>query len=115
MRCECSELTRSTPVGLRRKYRKYMVSREVLDPPPTHICIIDSSFLIRIKSMVKVDEQWALLAWMMERTEAGEICFPRQVSAEMTVAKHPDAPGAWAGHAKGLVRHREPSDASVAQ
>jgi hypothetical protein len=86
----------------------------VLEPPPLLICVIDSSFLIKIKQLVKVDEQWTLLAWMMVQTEVGVICFPRQVAAEMVFGKHPDAPGAWAGHAKSLVCHREPGDGCVA-
>lgn len=92
-----------------------MVSRRVLDPPPDEIFVLDSGLLIRLKQIVKVDEQWSLLEGMMGYVKAGVICFPRQVATELTDQKWPDAPGAWAGHAKGWVCHREPDDAHVAQ
>lgn len=92
-----------------------MATRAILDPPPVLVVVVDSSLLIKIKTLVKVDDQWALLAWMMELTKGAVICFPRQVAAEMAVARYPDAPGAWAGHAKGLVCHREPGDGCVSQ
>jgi hypothetical protein len=87
----------------------------VLDPPPDEIFILDSALLIRLKQIVKVDEQWSLLAAMLEFVQAGAICFPRQVSTELTGQRWPDAPGAWVGHAKHFVCHREPGDGSVAR
>lgn len=98
-----------------KKCRIFVASRVVLNPPPREICVLDSGLLIRIKQLVKVDDQWALLDGMMQCVKSGEICFPRQVASELTGQRWPDAPGAWVGHAKGLVCHREPGDACVAQ
>jgi hypothetical protein len=92
-----------------------MVSREVLDPPPSRICVLDTNLLIKIKQLVKVDHQWELLNGMLHYVKVGEICFPRQVATELTGQQWPDAPDAWVGHAKGWVLHREPGDACVAQ
>jgi hypothetical protein len=92
-----------------------MVSRRILDPPPNEIFVLDTALLIKIKQLVKVDEQWALLDAMMQHVRAGEICFPRQVATELTGQRWPDAPGAWVGHARGLVCHHEPADGCVAQ
>jgi hypothetical protein len=92
-----------------------MVSRRVLDPAPAEIFVLDTGLLIRIKQLVKVDEQWPLLAAMMRLVQEGLVCFPRQVAAELTDQRWPDAPGAWVGHAKRLVCHPEPDDESVSQ
>jgi hypothetical protein len=91
-----------------------MVSRVILDPAPAEIFVLDSAVIIRIKQIVKVDDQWAILDIMMDCVRSGEICFPRQVATELGGQRWPDAPGAWVGHAKGLVCHREPGDACVA-
>lgn len=92
-----------------------MASRPILDPPPAEIFVLDTGVIIRVKQMVKVDEQWGILETMMNCVRSGEMCFPRQVATELTEQKWPDAPGAWAGHAKALVLHREPLDGFVAQ
>ena len=91
-----------------------MVSRRVLDPAPGAIFVLDSSLLIRLKQIVKVDEQWSLLDAMLQLVQVGVVCFPRQVPSELTGQKWPDAPGAWVGHAKQFVCHREPDDGCVA-
>jgi hypothetical protein len=92
-----------------------MASRTTLEVPPERIFVLDAGAVIRVKHLVKVDEQWAILDTMMICVRSGEMCFPRQVATELSDLKFPDAPGAWAGHAKGLVCHREPQDESVAR
>jgi hypothetical protein len=92
-----------------------MASRSIIDPPPEQIFVLDTGAVIRVKQLVEVDEQWAILDTMMSCVRSGEMCFPRQVATELSDLKFPDAPGAWAGHAKGLVCHREPEDGCVAQ
>jgi hypothetical protein len=92
-----------------------MATRSLLDPPPQQIFVLDAGAVIRVKNLVKVDDQWAILDTMMSCVRSGEMCFPRQVATELSDLKFPDAPGAWAGHAKSLVRHREPHDHCVAR
>lgn len=92
-----------------------MVSRRVLDPPPDEILVVDSCLLIRLKKIVKVDEQWSLFAAMLDLVRGGSLCFPRQVATEVADQRWPDAPGAWIGHAKEFVCHREPGDGCVSQ
>lgn len=76
-----------------------------LDPPPALICVIDTSVLIELKKLVKMDDQWELLTIMVGLVEVGSLTFPRQVAAEMQAVRYPDAPGVWMGHAKVKVRH----------
>jgi Domain of unknown function (DUF4411) len=92
-----------------------MASRRVLDPAPDEIYVLDSCLLIRIKRIVKVDDQWPLLAAMLDLVRSGSLCFPRQVATEVADQRWPDAPGAWVGHAKDHVCHREPADGCVSQ
>jgi hypothetical protein len=92
-----------------------MATRSRLDPPPRQIFVLDAGAVIRVKHLVKVDEQWAILDTMMSCVRSGEMCFPRQVATELSDLKFPDAPGAWAGHAKSLICHREPEDEYVAR
>jgi hypothetical protein len=92
-----------------------MVSRKILDPAPDEIFVLDSCLLIRLKKIVKVDEQWPLFTAMLDLVREGSLCFPRQVATEVADQKWPDAPGAWVGHAKEFVCHREPGDPCVSQ
>lgn len=77
--------------------------------------VIDSSSLITLKKLVPLTEQWPLLITMSELVRDGRLAFPRQVAAEMKVAKHPDAPGVWAAAHSGWARHRQPSDEALAE
>ncbi|MGH3975108.1 MAG: DUF4411 family protein [Pseudonocardiaceae bacterium] len=89
-------------------------SSKPLDPAPALICVIDTSVLIELKTLVKMDDQWEVLAIMVRLVEAGSLTFPRQVVAEMQAVRYPDAPGAWMGHAKARIRHPQPrEDAQV--
>lgn len=54
-----------------------------LDPAPALICVIDTSVLIELKKLVKMDDQWEVLAIMVRLVEAGSLTFPRQVAIEM--------------------------------
>jgi hypothetical protein len=84
------------------------------DSPP-EVRVIDTSSLIRLKVIVPVADQWPLLVLMSTLVDRGWIAFPRQVSAEMKVAKHPDATGVWAAGNQGWRWHPQPRDDSVAE
>lgn len=77
--------------------------------------VVDTSTLIKLKTVVPVVDQWRLLVRMDALVQSGELAFPRQVAAEMRAARHPDAPGAWAAGVKGWTVHRQPSDESLAE
>ncbi len=81
-----------------------------LDPAPTLICVIDTGVLIELKKLVKMDDQWEVLAIMVRLVEAGSLTFPRQVATEMQAVRYLDAPGVWMGHAKAKVRHPQPRE-----
>lgn len=74
------------------------------------ICVLDTSTLIHLKREVGLDEQWELLMHMHELVVNGALAFPRQVHKELSVAKFPDALGAWVGFANKVVCHPQPSD-----
>jgi hypothetical protein len=77
--------------------------------------VIDTSALIRLKVLLPVAEQWPLLIRMSALVEAGLLAFPRQVSAEMRAARHPDAPGVWAAGNRGWSLHPSPRDEFLAE
>lgn len=68
-----------------------------------------------MKRQVKLDDQWTLFAHMLTLVEDGRLVFPRQVYRELAHGQHPDAPGAWIGKAKTLVRYADPSDETMAE
>lgn len=82
---------------------------------PPVICVIDASALIHLKREVGLDEQWELLMRMHGLVVDGALAFPRQVHKELSVAKYPDAPGAWAGAANKVVCHPQPSDDTMSR
>ncbi|WFG44146.1 hypothetical protein [Pseudonocardia alni] len=58
-------------------------------------------------------KQWDLLTEMGQRVSTGALAFPRQVVAELTTIRFPDAPGAWIASAKHSVQHPEPAEESL--
>ena len=72
------------------------------------VCIVDTSVLIMLKRLVKIDDQWDLLLRMTELVRSGHLAFPRQVAKELAYGQYPDAPGAWIGSAKRDVCHPQP-------
>jgi len=63
-----------------------------LDLGPVPVVVIDSSTIVRIKKVVRTDDQWALFAAMMLLVEGGRLTFPSHVHREVSREKHP-APG----------------------
>lgn len=95
--------------------RKSPVSPSPEPAAPATICVVDTSILIEFKRLVKIDEQWDVLAHMLKLVEDGSLTFPRQVAKELQEVRFPDAPGAWIGHAKGKICHPQPDDATLAR
>ncbi|MGQ2910783.1 DUF4411 family protein [Aeromicrobium sp.] len=90
------------------------MSQDSEDFPPPTIVVVDTSVLIKFKSIVGINEQWGLLLKMTEHVKSGALCFPRQVVAEMSDGQHPDAPGVWVvGHKKDC-RHPQPAEETLA-
>lgn len=77
---------------------------------PPVIAVIDTSVLIDFKKQVGIEEQWDLLVEMSARVAAGTVAFPKQVAAELSAVRHPDAPGAWIASAKRSMCHPEPAE-----
>ena len=77
------------------------------------VCIIDTSALIKFKRMVDINEQWDLLLHMTALVERGCLAFPRQVVRELAYGEYPDAPGAWIGSARRVVRYPQPSEETL--
>ena len=82
-------------------------------PSPPVIVVIDTSVLIEFKQVVGIEQQWALLMEMSARVTAGAVAFPRQVVAELSAVRHPDAPGAWIASAKRSMCHPEPVEETL--
>jgi hypothetical protein len=83
------------------------------EDPPQLVCVLDTSTLIDIKDLVKVDDQWELFTYMTELVKQGRLVFPKQVHREMTSGKHPDGPGVWCGGAKPHIKTDQPSDETM--
>jgi len=82
--------------------------------PPSLVCVIDTSVLIRFKQLVRADSQFALLMHLSRLVEGGHLAFPAQVVKEMSEVRYPDAPGVWvAGDVRKRVRYPQPSDAAL--
>ncbi|WP_327639544.1 DUF4411 family protein [Kribbella sp. NBC_00482] len=84
------------------------------EPPPL-VCVIDTSVIIKLKTLVRIDEQWAIFEHMLQLVQDGRLVFPRQVYKEIAFARHPDAPGAWIARARTLVCQPEPTDETMAE
>lgn len=82
--------------------------------PPALVVVLDTSVLIAMKS-IDVGKQWPLLVLMGDLVTDGRLCFPPQVSREITRIQFPDAPGAWGAHFKGHERYRQPREESLAE
>ena len=82
-------------------------------PSPPVIAVIDTSVLIEFKQVVGIEQQWDLLMEMSARVTAGAVAFPRQVVAELSAVRHPDAPGAWIASAKRSMCHPEPAEETL--
>lgn len=76
---------------------------------------MDTTALIRFKSLVPLRSQWDLLTVMTRLVEEGRVALVRQVVKEMSVAKFPDAPGAWVAQAKRRMRYPQPSLESLVE
>jgi hypothetical protein len=72
--------------------------------------VADTSAVIDIKALVPLGRQFTFLNGLTVLVQQGRLAFPRQVQREITDAKWPDAPGAWAASCCGWQRHAEPSD-----
>ncbi len=83
--------------------------------PPELIVVIDASILIHFKGAVKLDAQWAYLTCMTRLVEEGRIALVRQVVKELSVAKHPDAPGAWVAGVRTKGRYPQPTDDALVE
>lgn len=83
--------------------------------PPPFVVVMDANVLIDFKSKVGINDQWDLLLRMSELVRSGALTFPKQVAQELADGKHPDAPGAWVNNAKRDVRHRQPSEDTLAK
>jgi hypothetical protein len=88
---------------------------ETVEFPPTFVVVVDSSVLIDIKKMVGINDQWDLLTSMSQLVLSGSLTFPKHVAKELAAGQHPDAPGAWVNHAKRDVRHKEPTEDTLAK
>lgn len=77
--------------------------------------MLDTSALIRLKSVLPVADQWPALVQMSALVSTGHLAYPRQVARELKEARYPDAPGVWAAGQSGSTWHPEPSDDHVAE
>ena len=69
------------------------------------VWIIDSSALIKAKTIVSVSKQWDAFKHLERMVMDGRIALPRQVINEMSEIAYPDVPGAWAPGVRGLLQH----------
>ena len=67
--------------------------------------VLDTSSLVRIKTLVRIDRQWELFQQLQTLVDAGDIAMPRQVIKEIGEVAHPDAPGVWARGMRDRLRH----------
>jgi rRNA maturation endonuclease Nob1 len=67
--------------------------------------VLDTSSLIRTKTIVRVDKQWDLFQHLQAMVERGELAMPRQVIREIGEIAHPDAPGVWARGMTQRLKH----------
>ena len=74
------------------------------------VWVIDSSALIKAKTIVSVSNQWDAFKHLEQMVVNGRIALPRQVINEMADIAHPDLPGAWAPGVRGSFRHTLDAD-----
>jgi len=86
-----------------------------LDLVPLLVVVIDSSTIIRIKTVVRTDDQWELFTQMRALVEQGRLAFPSHVRREVSREKHADAPGAWCGGAAKVVQHADPTENTLVE
>ena len=72
-----------------------------MNPDDVGVWIVDSSALIKAKTIVSVSNQWDAFKHLEQMVVDGRIALPRQVINEMTKIAHPDLPGAWAPGVRG--------------
>ena len=76
-----------------------------MNPDEVDVWIVDSSALIKAKTIVAVNNQWASFKHLEQMVIEGRIALPRQVIKEMSEIAHPDLPGAWAPGVRGSLQH----------
>ncbi|MDE0115680.1 MAG: DUF4411 family protein [bacterium] len=76
-----------------------------MNPDEVDVWIVDSSALIKAKTIVAVNNQWASFKHLEQMVIDGRIALPRQVIKEMSEIAHPDLPGAWAPGVRGSLQH----------
>ena len=74
------------------------------------VWVIDSSALIKAKSIISVHNQWKAFKHLEQMVIEGQIALPRQVIKEVSEITHPDLPGAWAAGVRGLLQHTMDAD-----
>lgn len=78
------------------------------------IFVIDTNAIIDIK-LLPLAEQWPCCNLLQVLVEQGHLAFPKQVPAELKVAEHPDAPGAWiVGGAAPAMVFDQPAEQTLA-
>jgi hypothetical protein len=63
---------------------------------PYSVWVMDASAIIEAKRVVRANAQWRLFRLLEEMVEAGDLYFPKQVTAELNQKRHIDMPEAWA-------------------
>ena len=76
-----------------------------MNPDDVGVWIVDSSALIKAKTIVSVSNQWDAFKQLEQMVIDGRIALPRQVINEMSDIAHPDLPGAWAPGVRGSLTH----------
>jgi hypothetical protein len=73
--------------------------------PCDQILVIDSSSLINMKTVIRVNDQWWFFDGLLARLKEGRVLVPREVAKEVSEIDHPDMPGAWAASTYELTPH----------
>ena len=77
--------------------------------------VLDSSALINLKLIIKIEHQWQFFECLKEMVAQGELFICRAVVKEVK-QPHPDAPGAWAFGVRDLVTEAyDPGETFVAE
>lgn len=69
------------------------------------VWVLDSSALIKAKSIISIRNQWSTFKRLEQMVLDGEIAMPRQMIREVSEVTHPDMPGAWAAGVRNSLRH----------
>lgn len=78
-----------------------MISETLFLTSHDHIWVLDTSALIKFKTLIKIDDQWDAFKRLEELVISGTLRMPNQVIKEATSIAHPDVPGAWASGVQG--------------